>query len=189
MKRFFDSCRRHRQNISLLVVGALSETERDQVEKHLAACANCRGYFEEVKVTTESLANWAGDVPDVQPSQFARTRWAKAVLAAGRPEPVRRSTTASAVGVWWHDVIWPRRRIWAGLAAVWVVILAGNLSLPDHGQTLAGKSSPRQMITAFKDQQKILAELLANQSMSREVKPQKLFSPRPRTEALTIFTT
>ena len=189
MKRFFDPCRRHRQNISLLAAGALPETEKAEVEVHLAACADCRKRFEEIKAVTVPLTNWAENVPQFQPSQSARTRWSKAILAADGPEPVRRLTPAMAFREWWRDVIWTRRRIWAGLAAVWVIILAGNLSLPGHLQTLAGKSSTQEMITAFKDQQRILAELLVNHSVPHDAEPQKLFSPGPRTEISMVLTT
>ena len=83
---------------------------------------------------------------------------------------------------WWQDVIWAHRRIWAGLAAVWVIILVGNLSLPNHAQKLAGKTTSQEMNSAFKDQQRILAELLADHSVLREAESQKTFSPKPRTE-------
>jgi anti-sigma factor RsiW len=189
MNRFFDPCRRHRQDLSLLAAGALPETEKERVEIHLAECANCRKYFEEIKAMTVSLTSLAGNVPHVQPSEFARTRWSKAILAAARPEPVHQLTPAMAFREWWREVIWARRRIWAGLAAIWVIILAGNLSLSGQGQTFAGKSSPQETITAFKDQQKILAELLVNRSATHDAEPPKLFSPGPRTETSMVMTT
>ncbi len=189
MKWFFDQCRRHRRNISLLAAGALSETEKDAVENHFAACADCRKYFEEVKAVTVPLANLAGSVPQLQPSQSAQARWSRAVQAAGRLEPVRRPAPAMAFREWWEDAIQPHRRIWAGLAAVWVILLVGNLSLPNHAQKLAGKSTSLEMITAFKDRQKILAELMTSHSGPSEEEPQKIFSPGPRTEISRIMTT
>ena len=189
MKRFFDPCRRHRRNLSLLAAGALSETEINPVKNHLATCADCRKYFEEVKAVTVPLANLAGSVPQLQPSQSAQARWSRAIRTTGRPEPVRRPAPAMAFREWWEDAIQPHRRIWAGLAALWVIILAGNLWLPGHVQSIAGKSSPQEMITAFKDQQRILAELLADHSVSREAESPKIISPRPRTETSLIMAT
>ena len=189
MKWYFDPCRHHRRNISLLAAGALSEAETDPLEKHLTACADCREYFEEVKAATVPLANLTGSVPQLQPSQTAQARWSRAIRAAGRPEPVRRLTPAMAFSEWWQDVVWARRHVWAGLAAVWIIILMGNLSLPNHAQKLAGKTSSQEMFTAFKDQQKILAELMMDHSAPREAEPQKVFSPGPRTEISRVMTT
>jgi len=190
MKSLFDPCRGYRQSISLLAGGVLPEPERDEIKNHLAACADCRKYYAEIKAVTTPLANWVGDFAHLQPNQAARNRWASAIQAAGRTEPVCRPSPAMAVREWWREVIWPYRRIWGGLAAVWVVILAGNLSLRDHSQTLAVKSSPssQEMIMAFNDRQKILAELLADHSGPRDAERQKLFLPKPRTERVTILT-
>jgi len=188
MKWFSDPCRCHRRNLSLLAAGALSDGEKGAVEKHLTACADCRKYFVEVKAVTVPLANLAGIVPQLQPSQSAQARWSRAIRTDGRREPVRRLTPAMAFHEWWQDVIWARRRVWAGLAAVWVIILMGNLSLPNHAQTLAGKSSSQEMVTAFKDRQKILAELMASHSSPSEAEPQQIFLPKPRTEGMMILT-
>ncbi len=188
MKWSFDPCQRHRQNISLLAASALSETEKVTVDNHLVACADCRKYFEEVKAVTVPLANLAGSVPQLQPSQSAQARWSRAIREAGRLEPVRRFTPAMALREWWRDVIWPRRRVWTGLAAIWVIILMGNLSLPNPAQKLAGKSSPQEMIAALKDQQKILAELMTIHSGPSEAEPEKIYSPKPRTEGRMILT-
>ena len=189
MKRFFDPCWPHRQNISLLAARALPETEEGQLKIHLAACADCRKYFAEVKAVTLSLKNLSERLPQFQPSQLAQARWSKAIQTAGRPETVHRLTPTTAFRGWWHDVIWPHRRVWAGLAAIWVIILAGNLSLPGHEQSLAGKSSPQEMITTFKNQQRILAELLTDHVPPQEMEPPKTISPRPRTEISMTMTT
>jgi len=98
---------------------------------------------------------------------------------------------AMAIREWFLDVIWPARRVWAGLAVVWVLICMGNLSLRDRSQPLARKASPptQEMLMAFKDRQNTLAELLADHSVSGEAQRPKLFSPRPRTERVMALTT
>ncbi len=190
MKTFFNSCRRYRQDICLLAGGALPEPETDQIKSHLAECAACRKYLAEISSVTGPLANWAGDFAHIQPTLAARSRWTSAILAAGRAEPVRRLTPAMAFRGWYLNVIWPYRRIWAGLAAVWMVILAGNLSLHDHAPTSMAKSTPttQEMIMAFKDRQKILAELLPDYSVPHDAERQKNFWPKPRTERMSILT-
>lgn len=190
MKRFFDPCRRQRQSLSLLAAGALPKAEKDQIESHLAACAHCRKYFEEIKAVTTPLANWADDLAQLQPSESVRTRWSKAIMAAGQPVGVRRLTPAMAFHGWWQDVIWPRRRVWAGLAAVWVMILAGNFSLRESSPVITAKSAlpTQEAVASFRDQQKILAELLPDNSAPRDAERPKLFSPKPRTQIEHILT-
>ena len=190
MRRFFNPCGRYRRSICLLAGGSLSEPEKDRIENHLAGCADCRKYCEEMETVTGLLTNWEGHFTPLQPDRAVQNRWASAVHAADRLEPVRWLTPGLVFREWWRDVIRPHRRFWAGLAAVWVVILAGNFSLHDHSQTHAAKSSLtlQEMVTSFKDQQKILAELLTDHSAPRDAVRHKFFPPRPRTENVTILT-
>ena len=183
MKWFLNRCQRHRQSICLLASGALSEPERSRVENHLAACADCRKYCDETRKVAAPLANWEGNFRHIEPDQIIRMRWAKVVEAAGEPAPIRRLTPIMAIVEWWHDVIWPCRRIWAGLAAVWVVILAVNFSMRDNSQTMALKSSPPslEMIRAFQQQERLLAELIGPRE-TRNAEPPKSFLPQPRSQ-------
>lgn len=191
MKRFFNGCGRYRQSLCLLAGGALPEPEKDEIENHLAACADCRKYYQEIKTVTEPLTNWAGNFARLQPGPAVQTRWARAVQAAGGPEPVRRLTPLMAFCGWWHDMIWPCRRTWAGLAAVWVVILAGNYSLQNHSPSLAAKSPPppQEMLMSFKDQQKILADLWTDYAVPREAVRREFLAPKPRTESVMVLAT
>lgn len=191
MNSLFSPCRNYRQSLALLASGVLPEAERDELESHLAACADCRKYFAEIKTVTGPLAKWAKDYSQIEPDQAARNRWTRAIQAASRTQPVRRHTPATAFREWAQDVIWPYRRVWAGLAAAWVMILAGNLSLHDHPQTFTAKASApsQEMIMAFKDRQDILAELLADHSAPREAQRPKSLLPKPRTENVRIMTT
>jgi anti-sigma factor RsiW len=233
MKWFFNPCRHYRQSISLLAGGALPESERDAIKKHLTACADCRKYYEDLTAVSQTLANWADNFASLEPTAAAKTRWAQAIQAAGGARRSARAANSTSpdgrpgFGVrghvraleladmsasrkaatcprtpkesggahgaarptwafreWWRDVVWPCRRVWAGLAAVWVLILAGNVALREPSSAFAAKSAPaaREMIMAFKDQQMILSELLADHAAPREAEPQKVFSPKPRTK-------
>jgi hypothetical protein len=188
MKWFLNRCQRHRQSICLLASGALSEPERSRVENHLAACADCRKYCDETRKVAAPLANWEGNFRHIEPDQIIRIRWAKAIEMAAGPAPVRRLTPIMAICEWWHDVIWRCRRIWAGLAAVWVVILAVNFFLRVQSPAIVQSGPSAEMILTFKDQQKILAELLTDHSVPRDAEQQKIFSPKPRTERMEILT-
>jgi hypothetical protein len=84
--------------------------------------------------------------------------------------------------MFWRELIFPCRRIWAGLAAVWILIFAVNFSLRDNSQTIAMKSSPSpEMILTFGQQERLLAELIGPDE-TRVAEPPKTFFPRPSSE-------
>ncbi len=185
MKRLFDPCRHQRQNLALLAAGALSDSEAPEVERHLAACAGCRAYFAEMRSMADALSNSARACEEIQPTDAAAVRWQRAIHAASAATN-RHEAPVSAAWSWWREVIWPWRRVWAGLAVVWMLILAGNL-------TLRGSASERISITpmltqrmaaSFHYQQAVLAELLAERSLPPDADRQKNFSPKPRTERI-----
>jgi hypothetical protein len=88
----------------------------------------------------------------------------------------------------WLELVWPCRRIWAGLTAVWILIFAANVSLREQSPAIIKSGPSSEMIMALKDQQKILAELLIDHSAPHDADRQKIFSPKPRTEGMEIFT-
>jgi hypothetical protein len=83
------------------------------------------------------------------------------------------------LGKIWRELILPSRRIWAGLAAVWVLLLAVNLSQRDHPEApMAKASTPAEMAASFQEQQELLAQLIGpNEPAVAE--PQKKYVPRP----------
>jgi hypothetical protein len=184
MKRFFNSCGQYRQDLCLLASGTLRGLEKSRIEDHLTICAGCRDYYEEIKTVAMPLANYAENFSHLQPRPAARTRWTNEIRQAAGRMPVRRLTLAMAFREWWREVISPCYRFWTALAAVWVVILVGHLSLNDHAEAFAWKSRPssQAMIKSFKDQQKILTELLVDDSAPRDAERQKFSPQKPRTE-------
>jgi hypothetical protein len=89
----------------------------------------------------------------------------------------------------WLELVWPCRRIWTGLAAVWVLLAIINISQRDGAQVhLAKTSSPAAITMTFRDQQKILNELFADRSLPAEAVRPRIFSPKPRTETMELLT-
>ena len=85
----------------------------------------------------------------------------------------------------WLELVWPCRRIWTGLAAVWVLLFIVNFSQHSGSQTIAAKSSPTmEMMTSFRDQEKMLNELLADRSLPAEAERPRIYLPKPRTEGV-----
>jgi hypothetical protein len=83
----------------------------------------------------------------------------------------------------WRELVLPCRRIWAGLAATWILIFAFNFSQRDPAELLARKSSPPspEIIVTFREQEKLLAELVGPNEPPVAEKP-KPFLPQPRSE-------
>jgi hypothetical protein len=83
----------------------------------------------------------------------------------------------------WDELIWPCRRIWTGLAAVWILIFVFNFLQRDPSELMAKKLPPPspEMILAFRQQERLLAELIG-QTETRASEPPKPFLPQPRSE-------
>jgi anti-sigma factor RsiW len=169
MNRYLKSCADRRQSISLLAAGVLPQTEQAGLEDHLAVCADCRRHYEELKALTGSLADAAGAFADLQLAPAAQSRWTRAIRAASRPQ----TAPAGARLGWWREVVWPWRRAWT---------------------TLAARISParsQEMVTSFRDQRTILADLLADRSAppaAPDADRPKSILPRPRTENVRMLT-
>lgn len=189
MNLFFNSCRRQRRDISLLVAGVLPESGRDAVQQHLAVCPACRQYHDEIKTATAPLASLREDLAALQPTPAARERWAAAIQAvAVPPRPASAAVFAAGHGFSWREVLWPYRRVWAGLAPVWVVIIVGNLSLRGPAPAPAASASPAPQMTAmaFKDRQNMLAEVMLDHPTAPEASRPKIYPAKPRSDRAAI---
>jgi len=182
MKWFWNPCRRHRRNICLLAAGGLVEWETGKLRAHLAECADCRKYHDEMASLAKPLAGWETNFAHVEPTSETRTGWANAIQGEARDKSARLSASENVLLNCWRELVWPYRQVWAGLAAVWVVILAVNLSASDT-EIVAGKSPPPfpEMTMTFPQQEKLLAELMGPNE-PRVAVPLKPFSPRPSSE-------
>lgn len=82
-----------------------------------------------------------------------------------------------------RELVWPCRRVWAGLAVVWLCILAAQISLGDHSQSAARRSSepPAAMMLALWRQEWLLSELIEPRP-PRMVAPPKPVLPQPRSQ-------
>jgi len=95
----------------------------------------------------------------------------------------RVADTATLPLLIWRELIFPCRRIWAGLAAIWILIFVVNFSQRDKSEMMASKTplpSP-DMILVFRQQERLLAEL-TDQKETPIAEPPKRFLPQPRSE-------
>ena len=80
-------------------------------------------------------------------------------------------------------LLWPHPTAWAGLAAVWLVILGINLTTQDASTVIAKHASPvsPQIFMAFQEQERLLSELIGPREAPVAERPKPIV-PRPRSE-------
>jgi hypothetical protein len=130
-----------------------------------------------------------------QPLRQIPAEWRAEILqAANSTAPSRHSTLDTRHTGWLSTlnsqlstILWPHPKAWAGLAAVWIGIFALQFASRDTTQMVARNSVPPspELIATLKSQEKLLAELLNDNSEVRIADRQKIFSPRPRSDAET----
>jgi hypothetical protein len=137
-----------------------------------------------------------------RPMRQIPDEWRQEILSAARqarlPEhapPVLRSSTAEGGRTTHHvsllstlihqlsALLWPHPAAWAGLAAVWVVILGINLTTREATPLVAKRGSARspQVFMAFQEQERLLSELLGPLETPVAERP-KTRLPQPRSE-------
>jgi len=104
-----------------------------------------------------------------------------------RSIPNRKVTFAAAVSRMvttpFRELILPARRIWAGFAVAWLVIVTAHLADNDRAaRAEAGlRPAPAAMLMAWERQQKLMAELIG-QTETQEADRPKPARPQPRTQ-------
>ena len=104
-----------------------------------------------------------------------------------RKQPVREltfaATLANAIRLSFLELIWPCRRTWAALTAVWIALFIFNVSQRDKAELAARKLPPPspEAIMAWRQQERLLAELIGP-SAPGYAEQRKIFLPKPRTE-------
>jgi len=167
-----------RENVSLLASGALPAAEQSRVRDHLAHCADCRQYFEEIASLSSDLRQWATEGQAVEASAACRNRWTQSIQSAAVPKRSWLLTLISRWGEWF----WPSPLAWGALAAVWLCLLflqrtelAQHATQPD----MAINQSKAAEVT-FAQRQRELSSLI--DSLAPAPAPSVSDQPRPRSE-------
>ena len=124
-------------------------------------------------------AGWREEILEAAETSRRKTDAVDRALTSTAPSRSWPSTLATRLST----VLWPHPAAWAGLAAVWMVILAVNFSMRDTTPVVAEKSVPPspELIVELKQQRRLLAELIGPGD-AREADRSKSFVPQPRTE-------
>jgi hypothetical protein len=88
---------------------------------------------------------------------------ATAVSGADAVRPAAQSFPLRTALMLWRELVLPCRPIWAGVAAVWLVILALHLSTGTSPKMAAGQmaASGPDVLMTLREQKEILAEMTA----------------------------
>jgi hypothetical protein len=110
-----------------------------------------------------------------QPMRELPSAWRSEILPA-LPKP-------KAARPWWQEWLWPSPVAWAGLAAVWVVIIGLNLAARSPTEQTASQTSVPSvdMVAALANQRRLLADLT---SPPVSEPPTRQAAPGPRSELL-----
>ena len=149
------------------------------IQQHLTACPACARRFaaEQEFATRLTTALRRGEpTPELWRGIEERVRTAaaqKTTAHAGREQPAE---------PWWRAWLWPGPRFYAGVAALWIAMLAvdfGYLREPAEVQVASNPPSP-VVQSALAEQRRELAEMLGSvgASAAASATQPKLVSPR-----------
>ena len=123
-----------------------------------------------------------------QPLRKVPAEWREEILsAAGKAGTARRAVRGHLGEVslpnWLSALLWPNPQAWAGLAAVWILIFAVNLSTRDTSPVVAEKVSrpSSEVVVELRQQRLLLAELIGPRDKS-DANRSKLPVSQPRSE-------
>jgi hypothetical protein len=110
-------------------------------------------------------------------------------VGRGFTSAATRRSLLSTLNYQLSTLLWPHPTAWAGLAAVWILILAVDYSMRDKSPVMAEKSSPPspEVIVELRRQQRLLAELIGPRD-TRDADRSKPLVPQPRSERVEFMT-
>jgi len=126
-----------------------------------------------------------------QPLRSIPAEWREEILSAARltvtarTKPAEHNLVFGIVQMLWHELIWPCRRVWAGVACAWLLIIGLNMAASERTPQVASRMEPRsgEEIRAFIEQRRLLAQLtdtLPEPANTRRPNP-----PGPRSDRTT----
>lgn len=112
-----NSCKEHRENVTLLAIDELPDGRAESLQSHLAGCPDCRDYLQSMRIVSRHLVQAATQEPGANlPARFHQ-RFRERVRAEALPRPQRLRTA------WLADWLTPFRVSMAG-AAIGIVFIA-----------------------------------------------------------------
>jgi hypothetical protein len=120
-----------------------------------------------------------------QPLRKIPPAWRAKILSTACGSDSRPSPLHARPSSWWRELLWPCPQAWAGLAAVWLVILAVHSVTRDPlpvREARKATTASRNVLLALKEQEQLLAELIGPPLTPSPADKPKPFIPQPRSE-------
>jgi len=96
-----------------------------------------------------------------RPLRPVPSEWRAEILeAAHRASCPRPAVTDRPPAPWWREWLWPCQQAWAGLAAVWMLLLGWQFAAPSAPSSVTRQSPDPEKQTALAAQRRELARLL-----------------------------
>ena len=100
-------------------------------------------------------------------------------------QPIHLLSSAATTQAWWREWLWPSPQAWAGLATVWLAILALNMTGSPHSTDMAKEATTPPVDASLSTQRRELARLLDKENFSEPVPVPKPAPTGPRSEGLS----
>jgi hypothetical protein len=123
-----------------------------------------------------------------QPVKPIPSAWRQEILAAtehacaaGHASRITHHSLLATIRHQLLTLLWPHPKAWAGLVAIWVVILTLQIASRDRTEIVARNTPPPspEMLIVLRQQRRLLAELVERPE-SHAAEPPKAIPPRPR---------
>jgi anti-sigma factor RsiW len=177
----FSPCRKYREELCVAINGELPAGDRAALERHLEACPDCQKYRGEIGKLTALLTAGGELFQDIVPRETTQMRWAKEFERAVHPAHSTSTGACRAILDWSWDLMWPYRRIWAVMAAIWIVILGLNAAQRTEREAQASSRPSPEIMRALLACEGFLPGYV-NTGEASTTKPPKSPSPQHRSE-------
>ena len=120
-----------------------------------------------------------------QPWRPVPAEWRAEILSAAGAAPSSRHSSFVIRHSRLSALLWPHPAAWAGLAAVWIMILGLDISTHERATAMAAASPPAstEVLVELKQQQRLMAELMGSRD-TRDADRARIYIPQPRSELL-----
>ncbi len=114
--------------------------------------------------------------------------WTSVAAVCDRREPHEVGAHRAPLRLLWRELIWPCRRIWAGLACAWALIAVLNLASREPAPQVASKTEPlsREQMQALIEQRRMLAQLIEPTPAPSNKHDPAFSGPRSENDAKTL---
>jgi anti-sigma factor RsiW len=149
------------------------------IQQHLAACPACTRRFAAEQECATRLTN---ALRKGEPTPELWRGIEERVRTATAPKGATRAGRERSPKPWWCAWLWPSPRFYAGVAALWIVMLAVHFGyLREPARILVTSNPPSPTVqSALAEQRRQLAEMLGSVSApgAASATQSKLLSPR-----------